>query len=95
MRLDHRRHLVRTRQRPRAAIHQTGQAVVRVEAEPVVHGLAGHPEPPSDIGDRHPVVADLQHGLIALLHQSQLHHHDRPPSHPRARTTTAKKETTG
>jgi hypothetical protein len=29
---------------------------------------------------------------MTLLHHSQLREHERPPSHARARTTTAKKE---
>ena len=34
------------------------------------------PRPTSDVDDRRTVVEDLQHRLIALLHQVQLHQHD-------------------
>ena len=52
-----------------------------------MHRLAGHPIAAGHIGDRRPVVEHLQHRLIALLHQPQLHEHDRPPPDLRARTT--------
>ena len=41
-----------------------------------MHRLTGDPEPAGDIGHRHPIVEDLQHRSIALLHQVQLHQHD-------------------
>ena len=37
----------------------------------------------------------LPHRRVALLHQPQLHEHDRPPSVLRTRATTAKEEPTG
>jgi len=45
-----------------------------------MHGLAGHPEPGRDIGDRHPVVEDLENCLIALLHDTELHQNRRHAS---------------
>ena len=59
-----------------------------------MHGLAGHPVAAGHVGHGGP-VEHLAHRLVALLHQSQLHEHERPPSHLRARTTTAKKVATG
>jgi len=61
---------------------------------PGMHRLAGHSAAAGDVGHGGPVVEHLQHCLIALFHQSQLHEHGRPPSHW-ARTTTAKKVATG
>ena len=86
-RLDHRVHLMRTRQRPRAPIGQPPQPSRRVLAQPLVHRLARHPIAAGHIGDRRPVVEHLQHRLIALFHQPQLHEHRRPPPDLRARTT--------
>ena len=86
-RLDLRVHLMRTRQRPRAAIGQPAQPVGRVPPQPLVHRLARHPITAGHIGDRRPVVEHLQHRLIALFHQAQLHEHRRPPPDLRARTT--------
>lgn len=85
--LDDRVHLVRARQRPRAAIGQPSQPLGRVLPQPAVHRLARHPIAASDVGHRRPVVEDLQHRLIALLHHAQLHEHRRPPPRPRARSS--------
>ena len=40
-------------------------------------------------------VEHLQHRLVSLFHQPQLHEHGRPPSDLWARTTTAKKVAAG
>ncbi len=74
-RLDHRSHLMRARLRLGAPIGQPSQPVVRVTANPLVHGLADHPVPQGHIRHRRP-VEDLHHRLVALLHQTQLHEHD-------------------
>jgi hypothetical protein len=78
--LDARRHLMRTRQRLRRLVGQPGQPAGRVPAQPTVDRLTGHPIAAGDVGHGGSVVEDLQHCLIALLHQSQLHEHGRPPS---------------
>jgi len=92
---DARGHLMRTRQRLRRLVGQPGQPAGRVPAQPAMHRLAGHPVAAGHVGHGGPVVEHLQHCLIALFHQSQLHEHGRPPSHLWARTTTAKKVATG
>ena len=92
--LDLRGHLVRAGLGLRRPVGQAGQAVGRIAAQPVVHGLAHHPVAPGHVDDGG-AVEDLAHRLVALLHQSQLHEHGRPPSDLRARTTTAKKVATG
>jgi len=50
-------------------------------AEPGVHGLAGHPVPLGHLGPGRS-VENLVNRLQPLFHQSQLHQHLRPPSHP-------------
>jgi hypothetical protein len=49
-----------------------------------MHALARHPKPGRDLAHRHRVVQHLQHGLIALLHEPELHQHD--PDLPRPTT---------
>lgn len=78
-RLDGRRHLMRARPRPARAISQRAQPTGGIRPQPRVHGLPRHPEPASDVSHARPVAQDLQHRPIALLHQTQLHQHRRPP----------------
>jgi hypothetical protein len=66
----------------------------RVRPEPHVHRLAGHPIAAGHIDHRRPLVEDLQHRLIALLHQPKLHQPRRPPPDLRVSTPTAKKAAT-
>ncbi len=77
--LDRRRHLVGTALGLGAAIGQPGHPVVGIGPQPVVHGLAGHAVAPGNV-DHRGSVEHLAHRPIALLHQSQLHEHGRPPS---------------
>jgi hypothetical protein len=72
-------HLMRTRQRPRRTIHQTPQTLRRVLAQPLVQRLPRDTAAPSDIGDSRPVVQHLEHCLIALFHNTQLHEHQHDP----------------
>jgi hypothetical protein len=78
LRLDFRGHLVWAAGRLRAAVRQGGHAVSRVPAQPVVDRLACHAGAAGDIGDGG-TVQDLENCLVALLQQSQLHEHGRPP----------------
>ncbi len=78
-RLHHRRHLMRARQRPRRPIRQPPKPVGRIAPQPVVQRLARHAIAASHVGDRRTIVDDLEHRLIALLHQPQLHEHRWPP----------------
>jgi hypothetical protein len=82
--LDDRVHLMRTRQRPTRAVSQPPQPPGRVGPQPNVHRLTGHTMATGHVDHGGAVDEDLQHSLIALLHQSQLHQHAGPPSHPRA-----------
>ena len=49
-----------------------------------MHALARHPEAGRHLTHRHRVVEHLEHGLIALLHEPELHQHD--PDLPRPTT---------
>jgi hypothetical protein len=89
-RLDHRQHLMRAQPRHRRAIHQARQTPRRVTAKPPMHTLTRHPEPTGDLGHRHPAQR-LEHGLIALLHQPELHQHGPDPPGRRRSTSSAKK----
>src|SRR5437773_2445812 len=57
-----------------------------IAAQPPMHRLAGHPIAYRHISDRGPVVQDLQHRRVPLLHQPQFHKHKRPPPDLWART---------
>ncbi len=71
---------MRTRQRPRGPIRQPAQpASVGIPAQPRVHRLTRHPIPTGHLGDRGPLLQDLQHRPIPLLHDTQLHQHTRLP----------------
>ena len=91
-RLDLRWHLMRTRQRLRRPIHQTRQTLGRVPAQPHVHRLTRHPEPARHLSHRRPIVQHLEHGLIALLHDTQLHEHQHDPLDDDADPTTHARE---
>jgi len=79
-RLDLRRHLVRAGGRPRGVVGESGDAAARIAAQPAVHGLPAHPVAAGDLGDAG-AAQDLEHCLMALLHDSQLDEHDLcPPS---------------
>ncbi len=86
------RHLMRTRQRPRRTIDKTGQTLGRVPAQPLMNRLSRHPVAAGHIGDRRPVVQHLEHCLISLFHDTQLHDHQhRPPRTRRAHMPVTKK----
>jgi len=70
---------MRTPARTARAVRQRTQPAGRIGPQPHVHRLTGNPEPAGHPGHARPVVQDLQHGPIALLHQSQLHQHRQPP----------------
>src|ERR671910_205152 len=89
-RLDLGKHLMRTRPRHRRTIHQARQTSRRVPAKPPMHALARHPEALRDLGHRHP-TQHLEHGLIALLHEPELHQHGPDPLQPTTPTSSAKK----
>ena len=74
--LHHRAHLMGTAGRARAVVGQACQSRAGIAAEPVVHGLAGHPIAAGHLGDAGPVGEHLRHRLVALLHQPQLHEHE-------------------
>ena len=78
-RLDHRRHLMRTRRRARRPVHQADDSLVRVLAQPPMDGLAAHPIAGGDADHRRP-VEHLMHRRHPLIHDPQLHQHDRPPA---------------
>ena len=73
---------MRTRQRPGRTIHQTCQTLGRIPAQPLMHRLPSNPMPTSNISHRRPIVHDLEHGLIALFHDAELHDHQRDPLDP-------------
>ena len=75
-RLDLWRHLVRTGVGSSTTVNQSAQPLGCITTEPGVHGLATYPISPGHVGHRRPVVEDLQHGLIPLFHETQLHQHD-------------------
>ena len=52
--------------------------------------LTGHPEPARHLGDRRP-AQHLEHGLITLLHEPELHQHDADLPQPTTSTSSAKK----
>jgi hypothetical protein len=64
------------------------QAPIGVAAQPTVHCLTSYAVPAGHIRDRRSVVEDLQHRLIALLHDTQLHQHGDPGLLHRPRTWT-------
>jgi hypothetical protein len=76
-RLDHRRHLMRTRRRHRRPVHQAHHALIRVLPQPPMDRLTAHP-----IASRNPdhrrSVEHLVHRRHPLIHDPQLHQHDRP-----------------
>jgi hypothetical protein len=72
------RRLMRTRHRLRRPVHQTRQTLIRVTAQPPMHSLPSNPIPAGNISHRRP-AHDLQHRLIPLLHNTQLHQQRRPP----------------
>ncbi len=74
--LDLHRHLMRTRLRLRRPVNQTSQPLGRIPAQPHMHRLPGYPITASHISHQRP-PKDLQHRLIPLLHNTQLHQHDR------------------
>jgi hypothetical protein len=79
-RLDLRRHLVRAGGRPRGVVGQAGDAARRIAAQPAMDGLPCDPVAAGDLGDAG-AAEDLEHCLVALLHDSQLDEHDLcPPS---------------
>jgi hypothetical protein len=51
----------------------------------------GPPIAPGHTRDRRTIVEDLQHGLTALLHQSQLHEHRRASSDPASDTNRSQR----
>ncbi len=69
-------HLMRTRQRPRRSIRQPRNPLGRVLPQAPMHRLTRHPETDRHIGHRRSIVQHLEHSLIALLHQPQLHQSD-------------------
>ena len=70
---------MRTRQRLRRPVHEPLQAVTGIPAKSVMHRLASNPEPASHLGHRRARM-NIQHGLIALFHDIELHEHDGPPT---------------
>src|SRR4051812_36751015 len=91
---------MRTRTRRSRTINEAGQPVRRVALQPAMHALARHPQPRRHLHDRHAVVEDLENGLIALLHNTQLHQHDatsdrEPRPESTARLPAACNTTTG
>jgi hypothetical protein len=57
------------------------QPVVTVATDPGVHGLAGHAVAGGDLNHRCSGGQDLHDGVIALLHEAQLHEHQPRPLH--------------
>jgi hypothetical protein len=51
--------------------------------------LAGHPEPDGHLRDRLALHQHLKDGLIALLHQPELHQHDADLLQPATFTVTS------
>ncbi len=65
--------------RPMRPIRQRRQPAVAVTADPLVHRLTGHPVALGDLDDRDATGQGLHHGVIALLHNAQLHEHQPRP----------------
>src|SRR6516225_4679487 len=59
---------------PVRMIGQPRRAFPLITAKPAVHSLTGHPIPAGHLSDRRPGY-DLHDGVIALLHDAQLHEH--------------------
>ncbi len=59
----------------RTPVSQAGQALFGIAPQPGVHGLAAYPIAAGDVSDARPTVEDLQHRLIPLFHEPQLHQH--------------------
>ena len=59
---------------PVGMVSQPGQPVAFIAAQPAVHRLTGHPIAAGHLGDRR-TGYDLHDGVIALLHDAQLHEH--------------------
>ncbi len=49
-----------------------------IPAQPAMHALTRHTETTRDLGHRRP-TQHLEHSLISLLHNPELHQHDNPP----------------
>ena len=75
-RLDLRGHLMRTRQRLRRTIRQPGRSPRPRTYATNDAPSDGSPEAARHIGHRRGVVQHLEHGLIPLFHQVELHQHD-------------------
>ena len=57
------------------AIHEPGEALVLVPAQPPMHGLTRHVEASRHLNDRNAIADHREHCLIPLLHDTQLHQH--------------------
>jgi hypothetical protein len=79
---------MRTRHRTRRPVHQAHHPVVRVLPQPQMNRLTAHPIPSGDSHHRRP-IQHLMHRRHPLIHDPQLHQHDRP-SRPRRSGSTAR-----
>ena len=82
LRLELWRHLVRTGVGAVTAIGEARESFLRVDVQPSVDRLATDSIATGHVGDTRCLLEHLEHGLIPLFHEPQLHQHDNPLVRP-------------
>ena len=90
-RFDHRRHLMRAVVRARTPVGQPWQSLSRVAAQPPVHRLSTDTIPTGHVGAGRSPIQHLEHRLILLFHEPQLHQHADLPRYGRNRPRRARR----
>ena len=71
------RHLMRTTPRTMRTIHQSRQPTRLIPRQPGMNRLTRHPKPSRHLHNRLAIMDNQRHSLITLLHNTQLHNHER------------------
>jgi len=70
-------HLMRTTPRTIRTIHQSRQPTRLIPRQPGMNRLTRHPKPARHFHNRLAIMDNQRHSLIRLLHNTQLHNHER------------------